>query len=119
MSVQTASNVPLKIEWDDSVVIVFSFDSPSGGRAFCGFLHQILAVQLVQGTQTQINAALAAVQQTGIQLSLDPQTWVETVKNGSRGSGTATVVFDDSTSVPYTTQTNQSFQLQILFSVTG
>ena len=118
MSVQTVSHVPLKIEWDDSVVLVFSFDGPSG-RMFCGFLHQIFAVQLVQGTQTQVTHALATVQQQGIQISLDPQTWVETVKNGSRGSGTATVVFDDSTSVPYTTQTNQSFQLQILFSVTG
>ena len=86
---------------------------------FCGFLHQIFAMQLVQGTQTQVTNALATVQQQGIQVSLDPQTWVETVKNGSRGSGTATVVYDDSTSVPYTTQTNQSFQLQILFSITG
>ena len=118
MSIQTASNVSLKIEWDDSVVMVFSFDSPSG-RMFCGFLHQILAVQLVQGTQTQINNALSTVQQQCIQVSLDPQTWVETVKNGSRGNGTATVVLDDSTSVPYRTQTNQSFQLQILFSLTG
>jgi hypothetical protein len=118
MSVQTVTNVSLKIEWDDSVVLVFSFDGPAA-RTFCGFLHQIFAVQLVQGSQTQVSNALAVVQQQGVQLSLDPQTWVETVKNGARGGGTATVVFEDSISVIYTTQTNQSFQLQQLFSVTG
>jgi hypothetical protein len=118
MTIQSATNVHLSIDWDDSVVMVFSFDGPSG-RVSCGFLHQILAVQLVQGSQTQVSAALAVVQQQGVQLSLDPQTWVETVKTGARSGGAATVVFDDANSIIYTTQTNQTFQLQQLFSIAG
>jgi hypothetical protein len=118
MTVQTSSNVHLRIEWDDSVVMVFSFDGPDG-RTNCGFFHQILAVQVVQGSQTQISAALAQVAQQGVQLSLDPQTWVETVKTGARAGGSATVVFEDSISTTYTTQTNQTFQLQQLFSLAG
>jgi hypothetical protein len=116
MTVQTVT-VPLKIEWDDSVAVVFSFDGPDG-RVFCGFVHQILALQFVAGNQTQVSAAIQVIQQQGIQVSLDPQTWVETVKAGARG-GQATVVFDDASSVVYTTQTNQTFSLQNLFSVSG
>ena|SRR5262249_29091218 len=116
MSIQ-AVTVPLKIEWDDSVVLVFSFDGPAG-RVFCGFVHQVLALQFVTGSQTQVTPALQVVQQQGIQVSLDPQTWVETAKAAARG-GQATVVFDDALSVFYTTQTNQTFQLQALFSLTG
>jgi hypothetical protein len=116
MSVQTVT-VPLKVEWDDSVVLVFSFDGPAG-RTFCGFVHQILATQFVSGSQTQISPILQVIQQQGIQVSLDPQTWVETVKTAARG-GQAVVVFDDATSVVYTTQTNLSLTLQTLFSVAG
>jgi hypothetical protein len=76
-------------------------------------------VQVVQGSQTQVSAALAQVQQQGVQLSFDPQSWVETVKTGARSGGAATVVFEDSISTIYTTQTNQSFQLQQLFSIAG
>jgi hypothetical protein len=116
MTIQTVT-VPLKVEWDDSAALVFSFDGP-GGRTFCGFVHQTLAVQFVTGSQTQVTAALQVIQQQGVQVSLDPQTWVETVKTGARG-GQATVVFDDANSVVYTTQTSQSFTLQNLFSISG
>jgi hypothetical protein len=116
MAIQTVT-VPLKLEWDDSVVLVFSFDGPAG-QVFCGFVHQVLAVQFVSGSQAQVTPALQIVQQQGIQVSLDPQTWVETAKTGARG-GNATVVFDDALSTVYTTQTNQSFQLQALFSLTA
>ena len=116
MTVQ-AVTASLKVEWDDSAVFVFSFDGPSG-RVFCGFVHQILALQFVTGNQTQVSAAMQVIQQQGIQVSLDPQTWVDTVKTGAR-SGQATVTFDDAVSVVYTTQTNQSFTLQNLFSICG
>jgi len=116
MTVQTVT-APLRIEWDDSVVIVFSFDGPIS-RVFCGFVHQILALQFVSGNQTQVSAAIQVIQQQGIQVSLDPQTWVETVKTGARG-GQVTVSFDDANSVVYTTQTNQSFTIQTLFSISG
>lgn len=36
MTVQTVT-APLRIEWDDSDVIVFSFDGPNG-PVFCGFV---------------------------------------------------------------------------------
>jgi hypothetical protein len=119
MSVQTISNASLTIDWDDSIVIVFSFDGAAGSRVSCGFVHQVLAVQFVSGSQTQITAVLQQVVQQGIQASLDPQTWVETVKSGARAGGSATIVYEDSVSVQYTTQTNRSFTLQQLFSVTG
>jgi hypothetical protein len=119
MSAQTVSNTPLTIEWDDSIVIAFSFDGAAGNRVVCGFVHQVLAVQFVSGSQTQITSVLQQVVQQGIQASLDPQTWVETIKAGARSGGSATVVYDDSVSVTYTTQTNRSFTLQQLFSVTG
>jgi hypothetical protein len=96
---------PLKVEWDDSVVMVFSFNGPSG-RVFCGFVHQILALQFVTGNQTQLSAAIQVIQQQGIQASLDPQSWVETVKTGARGAQ-VTVTYDDTNSVIYTTQTWQ------------
>ncbi len=116
MSTQTF-NGSLSIEWDDSVVIVFSFTF-NGTQFFCGFNHQVLAVVVQAGSQTQVTPILQTVQQQGIQISLDPQTWVETAKTAARG-GKATVVFDDATSVIYTTVTNQSFTLQSLFSLTG
>jgi hypothetical protein len=118
MTIQTVQSA-LTIEWDDSVVFVFSFTG-TAGKQFAGFVHQILALQSVTGSQTQVTAVLQTVQQNGIQVSLDPQTWVETVKNVARNTQTqAKVVYDDTASVTYTTGTNQSFTLQQLFSVTG
>lgn len=116
MSVQTVQT-SVNIEWDDGVVMVFSF-AASGGKMFCGFVHQVLAVQVTSGSQTQVSAVLSTVQQQAVQVSVDPQTWVETVKNAARG-GKATIVFDDSTNTNYTTQTAQSFQLQLLHSISG
>lgn len=116
MSAQTVQT-SVNIEWDDAVVLVFSFDGPRG-KTFCGFVHQILAVQSVSGSQTQVSAILQVLQQQAVQVSLDPQTWVETVKNAARG-GKATIVFDDTINVNYTTQTGQIFQLFQLFSIHG
>ncbi len=45
----------------------------------------ILSGAIVTGTQTQVNAILAAIQQTQVQAALDPQTWIETVKAAARG----------------------------------
>jgi hypothetical protein len=116
MSTQTLQT-SVNIEWDDGVVMVFSFDAPAG-KMFCGFVHQVLALQVQSGSQTQVSAVLQVVQQQAIQISLDPQTWVETIKNAARG-GKATIVFEDAISANYTTQTNRTFQLQLLFSVHG
>src|SRR5215831_6377338 len=116
MSIQSVTG-PLNIEWDDSVVLVFSFNTPAG-KMFSGFVHAVFAGNVVGGSQTQVTAAVQIVVQQGIQVSLDPQTWVETAKSCARG-GQATVVFDDANSVIYTTQTNLPFQLQTLFSLTG
>ncbi len=113
---------PVSIEWDDSVVLVFSF-THNGTKFFAGFGHQVISVQSTTGTQTQVSAILQNIQQTSVQFAMDPATWVETVKTGSRGSAAApnniTVVYEDSTSQPYTTLTNQPFQLQILHSIAG
>ena len=118
MSIATF-NGNVNIEWDDSVVLVFSF-THNGTKLFAGFAHQVISVQSTTGTQTQVSAILQNIQQTAVQFAMDPATWVETVKTGARGnSNPITVVFDDSTSQPYTTLTNQPFQLQILHSIAG
>lgn len=117
MSTQNTQPVPVKIEWDDGAVMVFSFGG-NGGTTYCGFLHVIPAAQVQWGTQTAISQSVQTLQQTAIQATGDPQTWVETVKNAARG-GKATIVYDDSINVNYTTQTTQSFQLQLLYSICG
>jgi len=118
MSVATFTG-NVKLVWDDSVVLVFSFQD-TGGTYNAGFIHQVLSVQQTQGTQTQLTKILQTIQQQSFQLALDPATWVETVKNGSRGTtNPITVVYDDSTNISYTTFTNQTFQLQELYSISG
>ena len=119
MSAQTFTG-NVQIVWDDSVVLVFSFQDPSGQQLFAGFMHQIFSVQLTQGSQTQISVILQNIQQQSIQLALDPATWVETVKTGARGTGNPiTVVYDDTINVNYTNSLAQPFQLQQLYSIAG
>jgi hypothetical protein len=110
----------VKIEWDDSIVIVFSF-THGGTTYYTGFTHVGIALQNTVGTQTQISNIVQTINQNAIQVSADPQTWVETVKSGStaRNGSDITIVYDDTTSIPYTTQTAQPFQLQILYSICG
>lgn len=122
MSTRTFTGNPA-IEWDDSVVLVFSF-TEGGTRFYAGFVHQIFSIQMTTGTQTQLSTILQSIQQTAIQQALDPGTWVETVKAGARGAGATppvsiSVVFDDVINVPYTTQTGQSFQLALLYAIYG
>lgn len=117
MSLQTAQKTTVDIEWDDGAVIVFSFQGASG-QVFCGFPHSVVALQNQTGTQTQVTATLQNVQQSAIQVSADPATWVETVKQGARG-GKITIEYDDQTNVNYTTFTNKIFTLQQLFSIAG
>jgi len=112
-------NGNVEIVWDDSVVLIFSFQPPSG-KLFAGFMHQILSVQLTQGSQTQISPILQSVQQSSVQLALDPATWVETIKTGARGTNNPiTIVYDDTTNVNYTNSLAQPFQLQLLYSIAG
>lgn len=117
MSQQTASQVALTIEWDDGVVIVFSFPGASG-TLYCGFPHVIPAWQSQTGTQTQVSAKVQNISQQAMQISGDPATWVDTVKYGARGNK-VDVVYDDSTNTNYTTDIGTSYQLQQLFSIHG
>src|SRR5713101_4873942 len=104
----------VKIEWDDSVVMVFSIRD-HGTTFYAGFTHLGVALQNTVGNQKQINAITQIINQNAIQLSADPQTWVETIKTGARGATyKITVVYDDTLSTPYTTNTGQNFDLQIL-----
>jgi hypothetical protein len=124
MSQQTASGVSLTIEWDDGVVIVFSFTDPTSNKKFvCGFPHIVPAWQSQTGTQTQVSTKVQNITTSTLQISGDPATWVETVKYGSRAAGgstpTVTVVYDDSTSVHYTTEIATSFDLYQLFAIYG
>lgn len=118
MSQQTASQVSVTIEWDDSVMMVFSFQGASSSTVYCGFPHVALALQGQTGTQTQVTAKVQAMSQSGVQLSADPGTWVETVKYGARGNK-ITIDYDDSTNVNYTPQVGNPYQLQLLYSIRG
>ena len=117
MSIQTVTQVGVTIEWDDSVVFVFSFQGPSG-QVFCGFPHQQVALANQTGTQTQVSAILQTLQQMQLQVTTDPGTWIETLKQGARG-GKINIVYEDSISAKYTTQTTKDFDLYQLFSITG
>jgi hypothetical protein len=115
MSTQTIQ-APVTIEWDDSAVIVFSFLDSNNNQQFCGFVHLGFAQQT--GSQTQVNKVLQTAQ--SIQVSADPQSWVETCKNSHRNQNNKVqITYDDSTSQNYTTVTAQTFQLQLLFSLAG
>jgi hypothetical protein len=114
---QTVSAVP-QIEWDDGVVFVFSWNSQ---QFFAGFVHLQIAVANAVGTTTQVSAILQQLQQTQVQFSSDPQSWLETVKNAARATNPTkpiNITFDTNF-VPYTTQTGQSFNLQQLYSIAG
>jgi hypothetical protein len=120
VSQQTAKGISVTIEWDDSVVIVFSFTDPTSNTKFnCGFPHVVPAWQSQTGTQTQVTTKVQNITTSTMQISGDPATWVETVKYGARGSNTITVVYDDSTNYNYTTDIATSYQLQQLYSITG
>jgi hypothetical protein len=111
---QTVSAVP-QIEWDDGVVFVFSWNSQ---QFFAGFVHLQIAVANAVGTTTQVSAILQQLQQTQVQFSSDPQSWLETVKNAARATKPINITFDTNF-VPYTTQSGQSFNLQQLYSIAG
>jgi hypothetical protein len=117
MSATTASQVGVTIEWDDGVMLIFSFQGASG-TLYAGFPHVVPAWQNQTGTQTQLTATVQSIVQSAVQLSGDPGTWVETVKYGARGNK-ITIVYDDTTSVSYTTQTANPYALQQLYSLHG
>lgn len=118
MTTQTVSAQP-NIEWDDSVVFVFSFPDSGGNKQFAGFVHIQVAIASAVGSNTQVTQAVQVVNQQQIQFSTDPQSWIETVKNAARNNGSIVITYDDSINQLYTTQTTQSFQLQQLYSITG
>jgi len=113
----------VQIIWDDSVVLIFQFTDANGKTQTSGFVHFGVQAQTQSGSTTQVTAILQVTQQQGLQISNDPGTWVETVKYGARGTSsqaqTITITYDDSTSVSYTSQTAQPYQLQLLYSVNG
>jgi hypothetical protein len=114
----------VQIVWDDSVVLIFQFTDDSGKTQNCGFVHFGIQAQQQVGSTTQVSAILQITQQQGIQISNDPGTWVETVKYGARGASSQppqqiSITYDDTINVPYTTQTGQPFQLQLLYNIAG
>jgi hypothetical protein len=111
---QTVLAAP-QIEWDDSVVFVFSWNNQ---QFYAGFVHLQIAVANAVGTTTQVSSILQQLQQTQVQFSSDPQSWLETVKNAARAKTSINITFDTNF-VPYTTQTGQSFNLQQLYSIAG
>lgn len=117
MSVQSVL-ASVVIEWDDGAVIIFSFTGAAGSKVFCGFPHIVPAWQNQTGTQTQVTATVQSITQSAIQISADPATWVETVKQGAR-NGKITIVYDDATKTNYTNSNATPYQLQQLFSLAG
>jgi hypothetical protein len=116
MTVQTVNEVPV-IEWDDSVVFVFSW---SNKQFFGGFVHLQISAASATGIATQIGA-IQTTAQTQVQAASDPQSWLDTVKNAKRATPPSpiAITFDDSLSTIYTTLTGVNFTLQQLFSLAG
>lgn len=123
MTVQTVSVTPT-IVWDDNFVYVISFTGAAGSSVNVGFIHMQVQPTQTQGTQTQVSQTLQVLSSVQVQFTPDPECWVETIKNSARTASdstpkTITIVYDDSTSVNYTTQTGTIFTLQQLFSLFG
>ena len=119
MSVQTVQSAKPNIEWDDGAVIVFSFAGADGNTIYSGFPHLVPAWQSQTGVQDQISKTEQTIKQVALQVSGDPATWVETVKQGARSDkGGVSIVYDDSF-VHYTTQIGTSYDLHILYSIAG
>jgi hypothetical protein len=114
MAVQTVNDVPV-IEWDDSVVFVFSW---SNRQFFGGFVHLQISAASATGIATQVGA-IQTTAQTQVQAASDPQSWLDTVKNAKRASTNIAITFDDTLSTIYTTLTGVNFTLQQLFSLAG
>jgi hypothetical protein len=116
MSVQVMQT-KVNIEWDDGAVIVFSFTGPDGSTVYSGFPHVVPAWQSQTGEQTQVSKTVQTIQANSLQISADPATWVETVKQGAR-TDKITITYDDAF-VHYTTQIASSYDLHILYSLAG
>lgn len=119
----TKKTTSVQIVWDDSVVLIFQFTDDGGNTQNCGFVHFGTQTQVQAGSTIQVSQILQITQQQGIQISNDPGTWVETVKYGARSTSSQSqeisITYDDTINVPYTTQTGQPFQLQLLYSIAG
>lgn len=119
MSAVSVTGVSITIEWDDGVMIIFSFQGAAGSTVKCGFPHIVPAWQSQTGTQTEVTSKIQNITQSGVQISGDPATWVETVKYGARDGKTINVTYDDTINVNYTTTTATPFQLFLLYSING
>lgn len=117
MAIQNPSIVPT-IEWDDSVVFLFSWNNQDQ-QFFAGFVHLQIAPANAVGMTTQITNILLQPTLAQVQASSDPQSWLDTVKNAARNSKPITVTFDDAISTIYVAQINRSFTLHQLFSIAG
>jgi hypothetical protein len=115
MTIQTALNTVPAIEWDDTVVFVFSWNNQ---QFFSGFVHLQISLASAIGIATQIGNITTQVQNQA-QVAGDPQSWIDTVKNAARNNKGIAITFEDQQSTIYTTQTNTSFTLQTLFSLAG
>jgi hypothetical protein len=113
MSVQNVSATP-HIEWDDSVVFVFSFNAPTGDggtqQFFCGFVHAQIQVGAAIGSSQQVSQLVLVANQQQIQFASDPQSWIDTVKNAERSAKAISITFDNAISTAYETQTNQELR---------
>ena len=122
MSVQTVS-ATAHIEWDDSVVFVFSFSAPTGDggtqQFFCGFVHAQVQVAAAIGSSMQVSQIVQQTNQQETQFASDPESWIDTVKNSERNAKAISITFENAIFTVYTTQTDQSFGLQQLFSLAG
>jgi hypothetical protein len=115
----------LTIDWDDSVVLVFSFQGTllgSPAKVQCGFPHVTIALAQAQGVATNLGNFTGSMSQQ-IQLSGDPQTWIETVKGFARKTiPKITISYDDQLTASYaipTTTTPNTLTLQQLYSIRG
>jgi hypothetical protein len=66
-----------------------------------------------------IQARVESLDAIGCLTTSDPQSWLDTVTTTARAQKDIAIAYEDSISTIDTTQTNQSFTLQQLFSLAG
>ena len=71
-------------------------------------VDHLVIVQSVAGSTAQISNVVQEQTTAQVQIAVDPQSLLDTVKTATRNGKTISITLDDAISTPYTTQTAQN-----------
>jgi hypothetical protein len=77
-------------------------------RQQLGVVDHLAIVQSVAGSTAQISNVVQEQTTAQVQIAVDPQSLLDTVKTATRNGKTISITLDDAISTPYTTQTAQN-----------